>query len=220
MKKWIRVLVCLFGVVLISTLVLAQQQKPKLIEYVLSAGGFDPDNGYRYVPSNQAFNENFDSGPLLTVHVSPSPSSNAVFIEFSGQYWWWWGSGSRRVIMASIVVTAQSPEIPAGISIFTGGAGMEMGDINIAGPSFLRNRFTRISKIRMERTTYLTSWTQGFDVVYTADNEKVPEGTSVQIINRLIEKGFDLVFSVRGYVAGVSEIINTSITAEITRLAK
>jgi len=219
MKTCIRVMVCLFSVVLISTLVLAQQQKPKLIEYVLTAGGFDPVNGYTYVPADQFKMENFVSSPQLTVHVPPSPESDAVFFEFSGQYWWWWGSGTHRVFNVGLSLAVKSPVIPAGISVTQGGAGTEIGDVNIAGVSNLRNRFTRISKYRMERNIYLNSWASGFDVVYTADNEPVPRDQAVRIINRLMNAGFDLEFSVRGTVTGVSEIMNTAILVEITRLA-
>jgi hypothetical protein len=127
MKNCIRVLVSLFGVILISTLVLAQQQKPKLIEYVLTAGGFDPINGYLYQPTDQANLENFVSSPQLTVHVPPSPFNDAVFFEFTGQYWWYWGFGVNRFFNAGLTLTVQSPIIPAGISVSTGGLGRKLG---------------------------------------------------------------------------------------------
>ncbi len=221
MKICIRVLVCLFGLILISTLVLAQLQKPQLIEYVLTAGTEYPLNGYTftYVPTNQGELESFLSSPLLTVHVPPSPLSNAVFVEFSGHYRWYWGSGGNRYISVGLNVTVQSPVIPSGISVIQGGAGTEIGDVNVAGPSGLGNRFSRISKYRMERNTYLNSWAQGFDVVYTANNEPVPQEQAIRIINRLMSTGFDLEFGMRGKVTGVEEIQNLLITVEITRLA-
>ncbi len=219
MKNCIRVLVSLLGVVLISTLVLAQQQKPKLIEYVLTAGGFDPVNGYTYVPADQGNLEDFVSSPQLTVHVPPSPLSDAVFFEFTGQYWWSWGPGAYRIFNTGLNLAVKSPVIPAGISVSTGGAGTEIADVNLAGVSTGQNRFTRTSKIRMERNTYLTGWTSGFDVLYTANNEAVPQNEAIRIINRLMNTGFDLEFCVRGSVRGVRYVKNTQITVEITRLA-
>jgi hypothetical protein len=110
--------------------------------------------------------------------------------------------------------------VPTGIEVTIGSTIPEYNDFGAVMLATGRNRANRDSRFMMKRDNYLTARTNGFDVRYAGTNVPVPEDEAINLINGLMDNGFDLEFNFSGSIRGVKEIRCTGVVVTISRLDK
>ncbi len=209
-------LLLLAAVVLGLFLGAGAQEKPDMLEHIFwKMGGF--------------FNETTLSGPgpfgyesplFMSIQVPPSPKSDEVFFEFGVQSSVQWMQGVTQSFWSGYRFVFKSSVIPANISVENT---TSLDGVNDPG-------LFRQGQSRTDKTTY--RWTvvrDGFlkdyvflplSITYVDSGQLVPNDLANDILNSLLDNGFEVDITVVGVARGVQSFYLVSGWMDVTRSVK
>ena len=210
--------------IIVSPVLALQQETHRAIEYVGFWREYNPGSMYNFSPSNTTiktdFNSESDSVPLLTIPVPPSPKSEAVFLQFTATADVRWTNDTYRSALIYVYVRVKSTDIPQGIIVRTGGSILRTSDKNDTNSTYdVLDRHYRLYKCNLMRGIAATSYNGGFDFK-DGNGDNVPDEIKLAIIEKLIDNGFTLEYSVAGTIQGIANMRLMGVEGEVTRLSK
>jgi hypothetical protein len=203
---------CIMGLLLPSW----AQQGPAVIEFLtLASTGSSILWELRPDPTVQS---NFESPILLSIDVPPSPKSQAVYLEFWGQYIVTWSSNPIRVCVSLIYYKLTSPAIPNIEFSQAYSIPPTISETNYAGdhsyPTYAQTRYKGYSKMPLRRD--LLQWWNVWD---KSTGQFVPRDEALIYAGQLIDNGFKAEVWAGGTIQGLSYIAPFSFQVEVTRLS-
>lgn len=210
-KLWVSVFLCLLA---FSSGMRAQDKVP-VIENLFYRSVVVFNETYLQSPVRTNFES---SEPLFTFHVPPSPKSEAIYFDFGCQSsieWWlgyapqtYWSGNNIKII---------SKVIPDDIDVY-----MKIGMDGVHDMIHTHEgecRTNRTSwKLDMTRDAFLNQpiyppWY----INYKATGERVQDDIANDILNRLIDKGFDVRVTSFGVAEGVKYFYLVTAWIHVTR---
>ncbi len=213
MNKKLLISVLLFFFV--CSLVMLADEKAQTIEHLVWADTLWEQCFYKE-PSNHEELESFVSDPFLTFHVPASPKSDALFFEFWAQALYKWSGFETRRAKLELNFRIISGDIPDNIEVKIGSTVINVGETNVCGNYDIQGRRSRrYTKLPMRRNS--VDW---WIVYYKNSGVYVPENITHEILNNLMDNGFDVEVYTVGEIQGVSRINLIPVEFHVTRLSK
>ena len=174
---------------------------------------FSPGYDYEFIPKDYRLEESFESGPLLTFDVPPSPKSKAIHFDIFTHVFFKWSDYIDRNVTFSSWINIISDVIPSGIEVWVSNYLDTVGEKNVGGnydTSFRRSR-KRVWRI-MRRDSLDWNVQEG--------GEDVSEERELEILNNLIDNGFSVEIYQWGTAQGVLHYIFLTCQIEVTRITR
>ena len=182
---------------LVATWVAVAQYKTELLAY------FDQgqEGFWTYTAANPNNKEEFDSGVFATLHVPPCPKCEAVVFEIYAQVVQMaeYPNSTYLDYNCDTVFKIISDVIPPNIEVSSGLNIFEARGVQGQVQAVLNSpRANRVRKMQLTRN-YLKWW----NVFNTVTGQYLPAAEAIPILNKLINRGFDVEFSYHGYTQGI-----------------
>ncbi len=218
-KLLVSVFLCFF---VLSLGMVAKEKKGKAptIEFLDRIATFSPSPALWELTPEPTILTEFQSDTIFSLHVPPSPKSNALFLDLSAQYFYAWSGYQYRRANGAILLEIKSDVIPEDIEVFTALTIISTSDTNNAlNESTTLERSWRNFRYMIKRDSNGDWFAGQFRVLYTS-GQKVEDEIAIPIINSLIDNGFDVEIHADGYVRGIKWIELVLLSIEVTRLSK
>jgi hypothetical protein len=190
--------------------------KPKNIKFLAWAQSSGSVEAFKYIPSDSTILEHYTSDTILTCTVPPAPKADALFFETWTQVMLGWSDYSKRFANGRLYIQLISEVIPDNISISYLQGIPTVRETNFANNySIYYNRERRNLKMILRRDNF--DW---WNIIYTDTEGPVPDNIALDIINNIIDEGFDIHVWVKGDVQGLNFIYFLPIQIEVTCITK
>lgn len=190
----------LFVFFLISSLALAQYNVELLTYYEQSRVGFP---FFQLQPTNPSAPISFNTGTFLTLHVPACKKCDAIAFDASAQ-----GNFAESINTSRLYVSCTngwrviSDVIPSNIEVWSGmGLGYASGFQDGIQSVLPNTRLRRAERILLERGR-VGNWF----FTYKNTDQEIPDEEAIPILNKLLDKGFDVEFYFSGIVQGISDV--------------
>jgi hypothetical protein len=216
MKK--RLLVSVFlSFFVCSSLMLAQGKKAKELEHLAWIESSRGEPVLDLSPSDDTKMQLFESDVFFNFHVIASPKSNAIFFEFWVPSMVQWTNYIKRVALAYIDFRIINPDvIPEGIEVLGVKAIVQEGESNPYGVYGTDSARSNIGwKLAMLRDNRI-DWS----ITNKMTKEEVTDDEAQNILNSLIDNGFDVEVYTHGKLQGVKNLYILGASIHVTRISK
>lgn len=213
-KILVSVLLCFF----IFSLGLLAKEKATILENLVWVE--TPRDQYILLssPVDDTVLQQFKSDTFLAFDVPASPQSDAIFFEFFVQPIVWWTNYIKRFALSYINFRIINPNIIPDyvevLGIKSVGIGRESNPNGIYETTSTRENTAW--KLAMRRNSYGACWY----IRNKITKEEVPDNIAQNILNSLIDSGFNVEVYSDGSVQGVSDFILYPVCIQVTRLSK
>jgi len=208
-----RLLMSVFLCILFCSLGILAEEKASVIEHVF----WDMEVWFNYTYLDDPGFQEYESEPLFTFYVPPSSKSEAIFFDFGCQsHIWWYGKHKSRVYWSTLKIEIFSEVIPDNMLVYTT-LGMESVTHETLPMNGRPNKATY--KLVMRKDDFLIASYPTWYVKYES-GENVPNEIANNILNDLIDNGFDVVVSVFGRTEGVEEYVLVTAWIHVTLATK
>ena len=211
-KLFISVFLCFF---VFSSGLFAQKkgEEPKTVRFLFRDDVISP---YVFTaPDDKMCEENvFPSTPIIMGNVPPSSKAEAIFFEIWFNFWYeYYYYCPENHIKGGLILELINPDvIPSELQVICGGWYFDHRDqYGFTGPNWGWERGTISDKYGLFRDK-VWFW----KVMNKSNQQEVPEEEAIFIINKLIDKGFDIQFYFRGMLKGAPEIELCWLSLEVT----
>ncbi len=208
-----KILVSVFLCLFLSSFTMLAEEKLQVIEHVF----WDEEVLFNYTYLETPDYREYESDTLFAFQVPPSPKSKAIFFDFGCQsHIFWYGGYTPRLYDSRLKINIISDVIPDNI-IFYNTCGMESVTHELLPMDGRPNKTTY--KMAMRRDDFLLASYPSWNVEYVS-GENVPNEIANNILNDLIDNGFDVEVLVIGKTEGVEEYVIISAWMHVTRALK